>query len=127
MLIGIVSDFVLHPQHEEWIADKMETVIKRGVDKNAEFIVMSYIGGSLIKHMSGQNYYVISHSGWHNFKHSLCTFKADVDFLIDMSDLVIIISNGGVQTEWQKIRESDVDRVEINYLTRKEKKYARIL
>ncbi len=28
MLIGIVSDFVLHPQHEEWIADKMPDVIK---------------------------------------------------------------------------------------------------
>ena len=127
MIIGVVCDFVLNKPLEEWIDNKLDSVIQRGVDKDAIFMILSNSGWDMSKKMNGVKHFVVTHWGGYQSSSAIVTFNADIKFFIDMSDLIVIVSNENVHTVWDEIRVSDVTRIEINYLSKKEKKYERVV
>ena len=127
MIIGIVCDFVLNPLLEEWIKGKIDEIIQRGLKKDACFITMSLEGYyiEIIQRLVGTKHYIVSPYGKYEYPSAICTFHGDINFMVDMADYIVIISNGGNHSEWEKIRKSQIGRIEINYLTKKEKFYDR--
>jgi len=123
MIIGLLGDFVLNPKIEDWINEKLDSIVQRGRDKNATFIIMTNSGWNMMEKIAGVDYMVVSKWGGYEHPSALCTFHANIDFLVDMSDLVIIVSNGDNHSVWDFVRKQPVRRIEINYLKRKEKQF----
>lgn len=121
MIIGLLGDFVLNSKHEAWIDEKLDSVIQRGRDKDATFIVMSGSGWDMMRKLSEVDHFVVSKWGGYEFPSALCTFHGDIEFFVDMSDLMVIISNNDVHTVWDYVRRQPVRRIEVNYLKKKEK------
>ena len=99
MIIGLLSDFVLNKKLENWIDEKLDSVIKRGLDKNATFMIISGSGMDLNKKMSEVDHFVVSNWGGYEFPLAICTFHGDIKFMLDMCDMIIIISNGNEHSD----------------------------